>query len=262
MAAGQESLLAQQSRGAAQTDVRVIASTSQDLNERIAQGAFRAGLLARLAYTPLVLPPLREREDDPVEIAERFLAEHPYLAKRLRVRLHEDAISALLGHDWPGNLPELERVVVGAAMRAGDAPLGRAVLEHAIIEPRFWFEQLSRAPEGRIEQGEHVPEFPPTSREHGRKVKAALSEALEKLGRLNVQIPELKLLHEDIMESCGKRVIQRLKRETPITEDVVCDLTGLEPRIARRLMRWMVQRGTVKTTTVGGQRTWMLPPKK
>ena len=85
---------------------------------------------------------------------------------------------------------------------------------------------------------------------------------MEKLGRLNVQIPELKLLHEDIMESCGKRVIQRLKRETPITEDVVCDLTGLEPRIARRLMRWMVQRGTVKTTTVGGQRTWMLPPKK
>ena len=42
-----ESLLAQQSRGAAQSDVRVIASTSQDLNERIAQGAFRAGLLAR-----------------------------------------------------------------------------------------------------------------------------------------------------------------------------------------------------------------------
>ena len=276
-----ESLLAQQSRGAVQSDVRVIASTSQDLNDRIAQGTFRAGLLERLAYTPLVLPPLREREDDPVEIAERLLAQHPYLAKRIRVRLDEDAISALLDHDWPGNLAELERVVVGAAMQAGDAPLGRATLQHAIIAPRFWFEGLSHHPEGRIEQGERVPEVPSAPRprasaqhtalsraldpegwESDRKVKAALSEALEKLGRLNAQIPELKLLHEDIMESCGKRVVQRLKRETPIAEDGVCELTGLEPRLARRLMRWMVQRGTVKVNNVGNQRTWMLPPKK
>ena len=98
-----------------EVDVRVIAATNRGLDAMVAAGAFRADLLYRLNVVHIDIPPLRERMDDILPLAERFLA-------RLdpRVRLAPDAVAALRAHDWPGNVRELENAMERAAALADE----------------------------------------------------------------------------------------------------------------------------------------------
>jgi transcriptional regulator with GAF, ATPase, and Fis domain len=88
-------------------DVRVLAATHVDLEAAIAAGRFRADLYYRLAVLPLRVPALRERREDIVPLAERFLAERARATHRGPWELAVDARDALLAHDWPGNVREL-----------------------------------------------------------------------------------------------------------------------------------------------------------
>jgi len=98
---------------AAQTvDVRVIAATLRDLDAAVREERFRADLFNRLAGWRVHMPPLRARRDDVIAIASTFVARHPGLA------LTADAAEALVLHDFPGNVRELERVIAAAAVRA------------------------------------------------------------------------------------------------------------------------------------------------
>ncbi|MBI5721128.1 MAG: nitrogen regulation protein NR(I) [Burkholderiales bacterium] len=92
------------------TNVRVIAATHQNLEERVRQGAFREDLYHRLNVIRLRLPPLRERREDIPMLAQSFLAKS---AKELGVeakRLSESAMHALTGFDFPGNVRQLENL--------------------------------------------------------------------------------------------------------------------------------------------------------
>ncbi len=92
------------------TNVRVIAATHQNLEERVRGGAFREDLYHRLNVIRLRLPPLRERRDDIPMLAQSFLAKS---AKELGVeakRLSESAMTALAGFDFPGNVRQLENL--------------------------------------------------------------------------------------------------------------------------------------------------------
>jgi two-component system nitrogen regulation response regulator GlnG len=92
------------------TNVRVIAATHQNLEERVRQGAFREDLYHRLNVIRLRLPPLRERRDDIPMLAQSFLAKS---AKELGVeakRLSEAAMAAMAGFDFPGNVRQLENL--------------------------------------------------------------------------------------------------------------------------------------------------------
>ncbi|MBL8286968.1 MAG: nitrogen regulation protein NR(I) [Rubrivivax sp.] len=92
------------------TNVRVIAATHQNLEERVRHGAFREDLYHRLNVIRLRLPPLRERRDDIPMLAQSFLAKS---AKELGVeakRLSESAMTALAGFDFPGNVRQLENL--------------------------------------------------------------------------------------------------------------------------------------------------------
>jgi two-component system response regulator HydG len=97
---------------ARKVDVRVLAATHQDLEERVRTGAFRSDLYYRLNVVPLRVPPLRERVEDVPPLAEHFLQ-----AARQRnptspvVRLDGGALAALSRHQWPGNVRELENLV-------------------------------------------------------------------------------------------------------------------------------------------------------
>lgn len=91
-------------------DVRVISATHRDLRWMVTQNKFRNDLYFRLARVPITLPPLRDRPEDIVPLADRFLAQ---LAKNggPRRKLSADACKALQAHPWPGNVRELRNVV-------------------------------------------------------------------------------------------------------------------------------------------------------
>jgi two-component system, NtrC family, response regulator AtoC len=94
-------------------DVRFIAATNRDLSEQIARGAFRADLFFRLNGISLVIPPLRERRSEILVLARTFIAAaKPVLSDR--------AASALVGHDWPGNIRELRNTMERAVLLADD----------------------------------------------------------------------------------------------------------------------------------------------
>ena len=101
-------------------DVRVIAATHRDLEQRVVEGDFRLDLYHRLAVFPIEVPSLRERLEDLPELAEHLLArlgtDFP------RKTLTAEALSALRQHNWPGNVRELAHVLERAVILAGDFP--------------------------------------------------------------------------------------------------------------------------------------------
>jgi transcriptional regulator with PAS, ATPase and Fis domain len=105
--------------GARPVDTRIIAATNQPLSDLVRAGRFRLDLYYRLHGVEITVPPLRERPDDIVELAEYFLAMHRNFR---RLRLSQAAADALLAYRWPGNVRELERVIEHAiALADGEA---------------------------------------------------------------------------------------------------------------------------------------------
>ncbi len=99
-----------------QLDVRVLASTNQDLQRLLADGRFREDLYHRIKVVPIHVPPLREHIEDTDELAGFYLAHFCRANGRPAKRLTQGAIALLRAHDWPGNVRELknlmERVVI------------------------------------------------------------------------------------------------------------------------------------------------------
>lgn len=99
-------------------DVRIVAATNRDLLELVEANQFREDLYYRLNVFTIALPPLRERPEDVVPIAERFLRS---FAKRYNTparQLSEMAVERLLAHAWPGNVRELRNVMEQTAVFA------------------------------------------------------------------------------------------------------------------------------------------------
>ena len=100
-------------------DVRVVVATNRNLKEEIREGRFREDLYFRLNVFPVELPPLVERGQDVVELAEHFLKAqrfaHPDLEPAVR--------NLLLSYDWPGNIRELKNVLERAVILSGGEPL-------------------------------------------------------------------------------------------------------------------------------------------
>jgi len=109
-------------------DVRIISATNADLRRAIAAGTFREDLYFRLNVIELELPPLVERSEDVLPLAEHFLA-----ALDDKLQLSNEARAALREHDWPGNVRELHNrlqranlVCTGRVIAAADLGLGAA----------------------------------------------------------------------------------------------------------------------------------------
>lgn len=98
-------------------DVRVIAATNRNLRERVRDGAFRADLYHRLSVYPVPIPPLRERGNDILLLAGRFLENNRARLGLRSLRLSPDAEHALRRYPWPGNVRELEHVISRAALK-------------------------------------------------------------------------------------------------------------------------------------------------
>jgi two-component system nitrogen regulation response regulator NtrX len=94
-----------------QVDVRVISATSQDLVKAIEAGAFREDLYHRLNVVPLKVPALSERREDIPALVAQFLEILSESAGHPRLEVDADAMAALQGHDWPGNVRQLRNVI-------------------------------------------------------------------------------------------------------------------------------------------------------
>lgn len=116
-------------------DVRVLAATNRDIEAAVRSGKFRRDLFYRLSQFQLLVPPLRERPEDILGIAEYLLhGHHP------RSRFTEDAVRALQEYPWPGNVRELRNLIFTTVMHADNAAVEiRAcdlVFENAISQSK------------------------------------------------------------------------------------------------------------------------------
>ncbi|MGE5358480.1 MAG: sigma-54 interaction domain-containing protein [Bacteroidales bacterium] len=98
-------------RPQAQVDVRVIAATNRNLTERIANHEFREDLYFRLNVVRLIMPPLRERREDILDLLQYFLARYAQHQQIPVPELAATALARLVNYDWPGNVRELKNVV-------------------------------------------------------------------------------------------------------------------------------------------------------
>jgi DNA-binding NtrC family response regulator len=118
-------------------DVRVIATTNRSLSAQVDAGTFRPDLFYRLNVVPLTLPPLRERREDILALAEHFLRKYEPKDRQGVHRISPQLAAQLQAHDWPGNVRELENFMRRAlALASGPelleelfhagSPLGKA----------------------------------------------------------------------------------------------------------------------------------------
>jgi DNA-binding NtrC family response regulator len=140
-------------------DVRIIAATNRDLLDLVESNQFREDLYYRLNVFTIAIPPLRERAEDVVPIAERFLR---FFAKRYGTParcLSDKALERLLGHQWPGNVRELRNVMEQTAVFA------QREVVHA-DEIQFISTRLPTHQKGRGERSASSPQFAMPSAPH------------------------------------------------------------------------------------------------
>ena len=114
-------------------DVRIIAATNQDLEEMVESGRFRGDLFHRLGQIALRVPPLRERPEDILPLAEHFLGQ-----LKPGAFFSREAIDMLRSHNWPGNIRELRNVVTKTAvMLTGDEITGSDLAPELLRKQRI-----------------------------------------------------------------------------------------------------------------------------
>jgi DNA-binding NtrC family response regulator len=159
-------------------DVRVIAATNRDLEAALAKGEFREDLYYRLRVFEIRLPPLRERPEDVLPLAEAFLEE---LAKKGRppAGISREARERLLAHSWPGNARELRNALERAAILAGG---GLIAAEHLPLgsgrDPNGASLGTRAAAEGRAPASVLAGELPPGGIDLDALERALVEKAL------------------------------------------------------------------------------------
>ncbi|HTC90105.1 MAG TPA: sigma-54 dependent transcriptional regulator [Bryobacteraceae bacterium] len=157
-------------------DVRIVAATNQDLEHMVDTGSFRGDLYHRLGQICLRVPPLRERGEDIVPLAEHFL-------KQTNSRLHfsQGALDILQAHRWPGNVRELRNVVTKAAVLSREIEIGAAdlllapprVASVATPMPSFSSTVSSGAPSENLDGMEKTTILRVLAQTNGHQQKAA-----------------------------------------------------------------------------------------
>jgi psp operon transcriptional activator len=164
-----------------QVDVRLVCATNDDLPALAAAGKFRADLLDRLAFDVVQLPPLRQRQQDIMLLAEHFAIQ---MCRELSLSLFpgftERAKDTLLGYHWPGNVRELKNVVERSVYRHG---ISASELDEIVINP---FAQRASIPlPSAHETRDDPPSLPMDLKTWQLAQEKALIEAALQQGRFN-----------------------------------------------------------------------------
>jgi len=116
-------------------DVRLVAATHRDLAQSVRQGRFRDDLFFRLRVMEIYLPPLRERGNDRLLLADFLLAKACRRLNRHLLTLDESARAAILEHHWPGNVREMENAIERAVILCDGSAVGseHLALDHGLM---------------------------------------------------------------------------------------------------------------------------------
>jgi psp operon transcriptional activator len=167
-----------------QTNVRIIGATNEDLPAMVEQGKFRADLLDRLAFDVITLPPLRERPDDIMPLAEHFAVKMSgELGLALFSGFSSESRQQLLDHPWPGNVRELKNVVERAvySMTVQNEPIPSIVFD-PFYSP--WRPRAQRS-ESASAASPASPDGPYDFKEHMQKLEVGLLQSALKQCRYN-----------------------------------------------------------------------------
>lgn len=118
-----------------EVNVRILTATNKDLRAAIETKTFREDLYFRISAVPLTIPPLRERGDDVLLLAEHFLERFRREFRKPSLALSEDARTRLLTYSWPGNVRELQNTIERAAILANGEEIDAAALQLPAPKP-------------------------------------------------------------------------------------------------------------------------------
>jgi two-component system response regulator AtoC len=118
--------------------IRLISTTTVDLQGLIDAGKFRIDLLYRINAVKVVLPPLRERSDDIVGLIEFFLEKHSREAMRPRPLLSQDALQMMEGYYWPGNIRQMDNLLRNFVMMGSEEVITRELMDSRNGLTRNW----------------------------------------------------------------------------------------------------------------------------
>src|SRR3989441_6083461 len=117
-------------------DVRIVAATNIDLKEAVRQGMFREDLYYRLSVVPIELPPLRDRREDVLPLAQHFIRKYnEENGRQVSEHIAPEVLSLLESYSWPGNVRELENTVERAVVIAPADEISRECLRPEIADP-------------------------------------------------------------------------------------------------------------------------------
>jgi Nif-specific regulatory protein len=105
-------------------DVRILAATNKDIEDLVERGEFRSDLYYRLNVFPLLIPPLRQRREDIIELASFFLELCVKESKKRFEGFSDSAIQEMLSYSWPGNVRELQNCVERACVVCKNSKIG------------------------------------------------------------------------------------------------------------------------------------------
>lgn len=115
------------------SDVRVICSSSADMNDEISNGRFISELFYRLSVIQLIIPPLCERKIDIVPLIQYFISKSGLIFGVKKVEFSKDAVSILQSYDWPGNMRQLQNVVENILINAA----GKNIIDRDCLSPEI-----------------------------------------------------------------------------------------------------------------------------
>jgi len=198
--------------GSKKVDVRVVAATNRDLEIEVAAGRFREDLFYRLNVIPMHLPPLRERDDDIMALAEHFLHGFCFEKDRKTLSISSQAKAMLRHYAWPGNVRELENFMERLSIlcegpQVTPVDLPEKIQRAAGLEPATPALAAPAAP-----QGFRWPELQ-DMRDKGQGLKEFLDEIEERL--LQEALAEASGVKNQAAELLGiKRttLIEKLKK--------------------------------------------------